>query len=58
MDLIEGVRVRRGDQWVAAIPDGDRPCFHVIAESTDPEGAQLLVEAFRDRTAARRKEPA
>ena len=58
VDLIEGVRVRRGDQWVAAIPDADRPCFHVVAESTDTEGARLLVEEFRDRIAAWRKEPA
>ena len=40
------------------VPDTDRPCFRVIAESTDVEGARLLVEEFRDRIAAWRKEPA
>ncbi len=58
VDLIEGVRVRRGHEWVAAIPDADRPCFHVVGESTDGERARLLVEEFRDRIAAWKKEPA
>jgi hypothetical protein len=40
------------------VPDADRPCSHVVAESTDAEGARLLVEEFRDRIAAWRKEPA
>ena len=54
----EGVRVRRGDEWVAAIPDADRPCFQVVAESTDGERARRLVEEFRDQIGAWRKEPA
>jgi hypothetical protein len=40
------------------LSDADRPCFLVVAESTDAEGARLLVEEFRDRIAAWRKEPA
>ncbi len=58
VDLIEGVRVRRGEEWVAAIPDADRPCFHVVAEATDNERARTLVEEFRDRITGWRKEPA
>jgi mannose-1-phosphate guanylyltransferase/phosphomannomutase len=58
VDLVEGVRVRRGEEWVAAIPDADRPCFHVVAESPDGERAQGLMEEFRERIAAWRKEPA
>jgi mannose-1-phosphate guanylyltransferase/phosphomannomutase len=58
VDLVEGVRVRRGDEWVAAIPDADRPCFHVVAESTDRARARLLVEEFRDRITSWRKEAA
>jgi mannose-1-phosphate guanylyltransferase/phosphomannomutase len=57
VDLIEGVRVRRGDEWVAAIPDADRPCFHVVAESTDGERARRLMEEFREQIGAWRKEP-
>ena len=40
------------------VPDADRPCSHVVAETTDREGARLLVEELRDRIAAWRKEPA
>ena len=58
VDLIEGARVRRGDEWVAAIPNADRPCLHVVAESTDRGRARLLVEEFRDRITAWRKEAA
>ena len=58
VDLIEGARVRRGDEWEAAIPDPDRPCLHVVAESTDRGRARLLVEEFRDRITAWRKEAA
>ncbi|HET7874362.1 MAG TPA: mannose-1-phosphate guanyltransferase [Methylomirabilota bacterium] len=58
VDLIEGVRVRRGEEWVAAIPDADRPCFHIVAEAADGARARILVEEFRDRIAGWRKEPA
>jgi phosphomannomutase len=58
VDAVEGVRVRRGDEWAAAIPDADRPCFHVVAGSTDRGRARLLVEEFRDRITAWRKEAA
>ena len=40
VELIEGVRIRRGDEWVAAIPDADRACFHVVAEAGDRDRAR------------------
>jgi mannose-1-phosphate guanylyltransferase/phosphomannomutase len=58
VELIEGVRVRRGEEWVAAIPDADRACFHVVAEAPDRERARVLAEEFRDRIAGWRREPA
>ena len=58
VDLIEGVRVRRGDEWVAAIPDADRPCFQVVAESTDGDRARRLADEFRERIGVWRREPA
>ena len=58
VELIEGVRVRRGDEWVAAIPDADRACFHVVAEAPDRERARALAEEFRDRITGWRREPA
>jgi mannose-1-phosphate guanylyltransferase/phosphomannomutase len=58
VELIEGVRVRRADEWVAAIPDADRACFHVVAEAPDRERARALAEEFRDRITGWRREPA
>ena len=56
VELIEGVRVRMGEDWVAAIPDADRAIFHVVAESGDRETAQKLAEEFRERITGWRKE--
>ncbi len=56
VELIEGVRVRMGEDWVAAIPDADRAIFHVMAEAGDRERAQRLAEEFRDRITGWRKE--
>jgi len=58
VELVEGVRVRMGEDWVAAIPDADRATFHVVAEAGDRERAQRLAEEFRDRITGWRKEPA
>jgi mannose-1-phosphate guanylyltransferase/phosphomannomutase len=57
VELVEGVRVQRGEEWVAAIPDADRPCFHIVAEGLDRDRARTMVEEFRDRIAGWRKEP-
>lgn len=58
VELIEGVRVRIGDDWVAAIPDADRATFHVVTESANRDRAQRLAEEYRDRITGWRKEPA
>jgi mannose-1-phosphate guanylyltransferase / phosphomannomutase len=58
VELIEGVRVSMGDDWVAAIPDADRATFHVVAEAANRDRAQRLAEEFRDRITGWRKEPA
>jgi mannose-1-phosphate guanylyltransferase/phosphomannomutase len=58
VELIEGVHVSRGDDWVAAIPDADRATFHVVAEAATRDRAQRLAEEFRDRITGWRKEPA
>jgi hypothetical protein len=53
------VLVRSADVLTdSEVSDANWPCCYVAAESTDTEGARLPVEEFRDRTAARREEPA
>jgi mannose-1-phosphate guanylyltransferase/phosphomannomutase len=56
VELIEGVRLKMGEDWVAAIPDADRPIFHVIAEAGDRDRAQGIAQEFRDRITGWRKE--
>jgi mannose-1-phosphate guanylyltransferase/phosphomannomutase len=55
VELIEGVRLTRGEEWVAAIPDADRACFHVVAESVDRDRARVLAEEYRERIDGWRK---
>ena len=55
VELIEGVRLTRGEDWVAAIPDADRACFHVVAESVDRDRARVLAEEYRERIDGWRK---
>jgi len=43
---IDGVKIDMGKEWVLVLPDADRPLFHVIAESTSPEGAQALMDKY------------
>jgi mannose-1-phosphate guanylyltransferase/phosphomannomutase len=47
IELIDGVRVRIGEDWVAAIPDPDRALFHVIAEAGTRLRAQELVDRYK-----------
>lgn len=56
VELVEGVRVRMGQEWVAAIPDADRACFHVVGESADRDRARTLVEELKERITAWRSE--
>ena len=48
----------RAEEWVAATPDADRACFHVVAEAGDKERARALAEEFRDKIAGWRRDTA
>lgn len=56
VELIEGVRVREGDDWVAAIPDPDRALFHVVAEAGSRQRARELCDRYRQLIAGWREE--
>ena len=47
VELVDGVRIRLGDDWVAAIPDPDRALFHVIAEAGTRPRAQELADRYK-----------
>ncbi|HEV8309103.1 MAG TPA: sugar phosphate nucleotidyltransferase [Methylomirabilota bacterium] len=56
IELVDGVRVRMGDDWVAAIPDPDRALFHVIAEAGTRARAQELADRYKNLIASWRNE--
>lgn len=49
VDLIDGVKVWHGDEWVLAIPDVSEPVTHVWAEGDDASSAQRLVDEYARR---------
>lgn len=57
VELVDGVRIRLGEDWVAAIPDPDRALFHVIAEAGTPARARDLVARYASRIESWRAEP-
>jgi len=46
VELVDGVRIRMGEDWVAAIPDPDRALFHVVAEAGARARADELVRRY------------
>ncbi len=56
IELVDGVRVRFGEDWIAAIPDPDRALFHVIAEAGTRARAQELANRYKALIAGWRNE--
>ena len=52
VELTDGVKVRRGSDWVLLYPDPDKPTFHILAETDVRIRAEALVEEFRGRLRA------
>ena len=44
LEQIDGIKIDLGQEWVLILPDPEGPFFHIIAEGTSDEQAQLLVE--------------
>ena len=47
--LIDGVKLLDGDDWVLVLPDQERPFIHVNAESISSKKANELVAEFQER---------
>jgi mannose-1-phosphate guanylyltransferase / phosphomannomutase len=54
--FIDGVKVQIGDDWVLVLPDQHRPTAHIYAESADARRADQLVESYRGKVEAWKKE--
>lgn len=46
VELLDGVKIHRGDSWVLILPDSIEPQFHLFAEAASDEEAKLLVSEF------------
>lgn len=47
-NLVDGIKFYHENGWVLLLPDADEPVFQLIAHSTDPELAGLLVHSYRE----------
>jgi len=48
-ELIDGVKLSTGRNWVLILPDADKPFFHVDAEADSPREAQALADQYHER---------
>lgn len=46
LDQVDGIKIDLGDEWVLILPDPDGPFFHIIAEGSSEEQAQVLTEKY------------
>jgi mannose-1-phosphate guanylyltransferase/phosphomannomutase len=46
VELLDGIKVFSGDQWVLVIPDAVEPIFHIHSESDSDAASQELVREF------------
>ena len=43
IELIDGIKLIHGDEWVLVLPDASEPVFHIYAECSNPEASLRLV---------------
>jgi mannose-1-phosphate guanylyltransferase / phosphomannomutase len=44
--LVDGVKIFLGDDWALLIPDKEKPLFHILVESPDPDRAMQLAREY------------
>ena len=49
LDLLDGIRIRRGAGWVLVLPDASEPVFHVFAEGDTDEEVSVMVGELTER---------
>ena len=48
VELVDGVKVHLGSDWVILYPDQDRPYFHIVAEATTLARAEAHLARYRE----------
>jgi mannose-1-phosphate guanylyltransferase/phosphomannomutase len=54
VELIDGIKVWRDDQWALILPDASDPYFHIYAEGNTSEAARKLLDEYVARIEAMR----
>jgi len=52
VELLDGVKIHLGSEWVIVYPDQEKPFFHIVAEAEGRTRAEQLVGAYVDRVKA------
>jgi mannose-1-phosphate guanylyltransferase/phosphomannomutase len=46
LELVDGIKIDLGQEWVLILPDTDGPFFHIFAEGGSDEHARVLAEKY------------
>jgi mannose-1-phosphate guanylyltransferase/phosphomannomutase len=49
IQMIDGVRIVRGDAWILVLPDASQPLIHLYAEAKENEARDALIEEYTHR---------
>ncbi len=49
LELIDGIRIRLKDDWVAAYPSQDQAYFHIVAEASTEQDARSLISKYSEK---------
>ena len=49
LELIDGIRIRLKDDWVAAYPSQDKAYFHLVAEASTEQDARSLISKYPEK---------
>jgi mannose-1-phosphate guanylyltransferase/phosphomannomutase len=49
VELIDGIKVLFGKEWVLLYPDQDKPYFHIVVEGEAQPDAEALLHRFREK---------
>jgi mannose-1-phosphate guanylyltransferase / phosphomannomutase len=49
VELVDGVKIHLGTDWIILYPDPDRPVFHIQAEAGTRAKADQMIGAYRDK---------
>jgi len=49
VELLDGVKIHLGSEWVILYPDQEKPFFHILAEAEGRARAEQLVGTYRDK---------